>query len=574
MFKINYVLLFTIMFSIIQFSFTEVFVRYNLAGYFPETEKSIIVMGDEDCAGMEWTIKNASGKKMLSGRIQESLAGKSGFTPKPYNYKIYFTKITNSGVYSFSVNGTKYADLKINRNPYGKILSEMVRFLKVHRSGTNDVLDREPAHFGDSSCYIYRRKNDLNTIWEEDANGKKVNMKGGWYEGFSFIKFTLTNAHITYYLLRSYELNSGLFQKIYSKTKLVDILDEAKFGLEYLLKAMPDENEFIIEVGGFLDTENGTKLPHLDSRDTKREAYSAISLPQMGSAIAALALGSSVFYKLGNKKDANAYKKMALKIFKKAISNDIEKEAWIKKGYDICKDSTSFDNLLLGAVELYRLTNDQSILAKAKIFAQKAQNTNWASFADLHMTAHNRFMEIYPKSKEFLINDLDSYNDYSKKKNNVWGQPIEYTYYSLYPFLEIASAALQYQITTKDKKFNSMVLNMVNYAFGQNNWGRSFISSKSIKGSVRNYYSQIYVLQTHLFPSGGISSGPIDTKSHKSESIWCFYDQNARPEQEFNTPSVRFFDHSDDFMCMSASTYGIADGIFLLTQMSTLYGQK
>ncbi|GAF91483.1 unnamed protein product, partial [marine sediment metagenome] len=272
------------------FSHAKGYARYNLAGYFPNTIKRIVIMSDDDCAGKKWEIKDKSGKSVLSGTVEKSLIGKGDHTPMDFNHEIDFSSLTTVGTFTFKIEGIKAFKIKIKKNPYKSIIQSNLRWLRVTRSGSKDCLDHKPAHFGDTASYIYRRKGKENTDeWEEDPNGKKVNMLGGWYDGFVYTKFTLTTALTTYSLLRAYEINPSVFGKKYSKTDLIDILDEAKWGLDYLLKTMPDDNEFIIQMGGFADNERGTLLPHEDPRDGKRECYSIFSPNQMGNAAAALA---------------------------------------------------------------------------------------------------------------------------------------------------------------------------------------------------------------------------------------------------------------------------------------------
>jgi hypothetical protein len=139
------------------------------------------------------------------------------------------------------------------------------------------------------------------------------------------------------------------------------VLDEAKFGLEYLLKVFPGKDDFIIQVSGRDDHQVGWRLPENDTRDGKREAFSAISPVHMGLTSAALALGARVFDNLGYKAEAKKYKDKAIAIFNRALQSDALKfgafEFDSSGGFSFYKDDTIEDNMILGVCPFLKRQN-------------------------------------------------------------------------------------------------------------------------------------------------------------------------------------------------------------------------
>jgi len=205
---------------------------------------------------------------------------------------------------------------------------------------------------------------------------------GGWYDAGDYIKFTLTCAYTTYNLLRAYEINPAIFQKkLYSQSNKVDVLDEARHGLEFLMKTMPTgRNEFIIQVGGADDHNEGNRLPENDALDGQREVYAAFSRTQMGYTAAALALGARIFNLIGETTDATRYQNQAIAIFTKAESSFVADAWWEGGGEVFYADATYQDNMSLAAYELYRITGTASYLTKAQNYANAAGAANWASW--------------------------------------------------------------------------------------------------------------------------------------------------------------------------------------------------
>jgi hypothetical protein len=117
-----------------------------------------------------------------------------------------------------------------------------------------------------------------------------------------------------------------------------------------------------------------------------------------------------------------------------------------------------------------------------------------------------------------------------------------------------------------------MAQHVADYLFGSNNWGLCFVMLKNVDQSVRRCYSQIYRLQTRLFPEGAVVSGPVDAKTQK-EDAWCCFDVTGEPTNAFNTDKVNFFDNSDSEACMVATLIGVADAVYLLTVASLVPGR-
>jgi len=548
-------------------------IRVNEAGYFPTARKNLVIMSDEDIAGKNWTLTDISGKTVLSGTIGTPKTGISDFSPKAYNYRIDFTSLANSGEFLFRA-GTAEKKITVDSNPYGHVITSSLRFLRSMRSGTAETIDRNPAHMGDSAVVIFRKKNPASHEWDnwkEDVDGATLNLKGGWYAAGNYAKFTSAIAYTTYYLLRAYETNPALFEKKNSKTGMVDILDEAQFGLAYLMKVMPNEKDFIIQVGGF-DSENGTRLPDEDQLEGKRECFSAFTHTDMGFTIAALAMGAKVFEAQGNP-EGSKYRAMAQKIYDKAMTGNFE-PTWLQKDYEQFKDDSRYDNLLLGAMELHRLTGDQKYMTKGEEFSKKAKAAYWGGWNMQNMMAHSLLAKNSSTAKGFMTEDLENYAGIGRNPKNIWGFPVEPAFSGFYMGLGAGVGAARYYEVFGDKKYEDLVLNVLDYGFGVNNWGVSFTASPKLPNSVKKFNLPIYKLQTRLFPEGAVALGPCDKEGHDGESKWILDDVRVNYCYPFNTSKVVFLDHADDYMTMDSWIFGAADNIYFLALASTMYGKK
>jgi endoglucanase len=543
----------------------EIVPRFNNAGYAINAAKRCIVMSDESLNGFSWKIRNKNNQEMLSGTFVKSACDKSAHMPKAFNYEIEFTKLTQPGKYKISIADKKEFQIEIKTNPYDFAPGEIVSFLKQQRSGVPVPPENEIGHSGDVKCRIYERNNNINTKWQESKTARYVDMSGGWYDAGDYLKFTLTTAYTTYFLLRAYEEYPETSPN--NKAVKTALLDEALWGMNYLLKTMPDDSTFIIQVGNADDHQQGERMPYRDQLNGQRHAYSAISTTQMGLTAAALALGSRILSSQPvSKIKHDLYRQKAIQIYKKArVSN--EKEAWFEQGWEkFYADDNGKDNMLLAATELFLSTNDPSFLRDVRELAPQAGAAYWSSWANVNLAAHSRLYKTDPAICEsFLKEDLDAFQAIANQPGNLWGTPHPYSWATLYCFFGVANGTMVYSKASKDTTYNKMATDVLDYTMGMNNWGACMLITRSVPGSVKNIYSQKY----HLYPedldaTGAIAEGPGDKKTH-DELMQYFKIPAKNNFEEFNTNEVVFYDNGSDFQCMETTIAGLADGIFFFT---------
>ncbi|MDR0304377.1 MAG: glycoside hydrolase family 9 protein [Chitinispirillales bacterium] len=562
---------------------TAVYVRFNMLGYTPSRQKRMVIMSEKNIAGKEWFFVNIeTGDTAQRGRLDNSIGGKSGHVPMDFNYVIDFSALNKIGKYKFVTEGVESVIISIETDPYSWLVSEPLHWMRAARCGSNDAVDHGFCHGGDKSCVVHHREGSDNGSWHDDGSGKKIDGFGGWHDAADYLKFSLTIGYATYFLLRSYEINPELFDnmKQYSKTEFNDLIDEAKWGLDWLMKTMPenDTNEFIIMVGDSEDHNAGYRLPENDEFDGKRPALSALSPHQMGYAAASLALGANIFKKLGKKDIAQKYENKSKLIFRRATSKDAVPMAALNDEVNVFYgDETVNDNLELAAAELYKLTNDDFYKTESIKYQNLARTAGWRAWESVNMPAHAVVMQWDPIAKNDLYADLDEFLTNSRRSGNIWGVPMKYVWGGLYSYIGVGSTALEFQLLTGERKYEELGRNMFDYLLGYNNWGICFVATQDPRldgKTITDPYSQVYNLQADKFPTGAISEGPGDRISWEKFKTYFGFDVDAQRTNKFNTIDGVFFDSRKDFMCMETTIGGVADGIFMIAVASKFFAEK
>jgi endoglucanase len=547
----------------------NIWVRYNMAGYTPNRAFSMMVMAEHGLEDYAWGvyIKPSSegelGTALHSGNFANIALEASTELPFANNYSIALSGLP-LGEYVLQITDgqqslAKEQIVRVLEDPYSVYITQVLRFLRTMRSGSEEALIHPYSHLGDSAAIAYIPDGEYSLgAWKKQIPERLIDMRGGWYDAGDYIKFTLTISHTAYLLLRAYEENPAAFTKVYSQNSLVDVLDEATHGLDYLLKTFPDEDTFIIQVSTGLDHSAGHRLPQKDSRDGEREALIAISQPHMGSTAAALALGARLF-KTINPTKATQYEQKAIAIFERATQPD----ALTSGAYELdavnefYRDRTAADNMRLGAAELFSLTGDQKYEQAAEQYDPgTGSEVSWTSLQFLA----NWSFKANTQALAYAEQEVDLY--VNQATNSPWSAPSAYIWASLHRWIGAANAAKLVGEHGDKPAARALFNDLLDYTMGKNNWGLGMIASPNHPNSIQNIYSQMYTILGE-FPKGGVSEGPIERSAHEEMEAYFSIPVDTW-EHKFNTSQIVFYDNQNDFVTQEATTLGQAEAVMML----------
>jgi len=331
------------------------YVFVNQVGYLPEMTKWVV---SSEPAAEFVIIEEKTSREIYHGLLEAVMDPTS-------NQKIWrgeFTGLQNPGIYRIYIDnvGCSYP-FSIDDRVYDHPLTLATRFLYLQRCGIH--LEDEETGFAHPPCHLedaFIARQD--EFYEE---GEKILSTGGWHDAGDYGKYvpttTVTVAHLlTAFALWPEKFYDGQFRIPESGNGIPDILDEARFGLEWLFSMQrPD--------GAVYHKLSGLRWPSIGLEpdfDRQPRYIFGISTAGTGKLAATMAIAARV-YRDYCPELAKKAEKAALKAWQFLSANDFiwDHTAFDDEGSGAYGCSTDWPDRLWAALELAVLTGDDDFLS-------------------------------------------------------------------------------------------------------------------------------------------------------------------------------------------------------------------
>ena len=370
-----------------------VHIRINQVGYLPDEAKIAIAFSDQDCRSMKFELVDAQTGKMVWGpaRLGRSLGGYGRFD---YHYALEFSSFTKTGRYHIRVSNNKALSLTFNigADVYNDYAEVILKYIRQQRCGYNPFLDKV--------CH----KKDGRTMYGPMPDSTYIDVSGGWHDAGDHLRYLMTSGNTVCRLLFSYRENKKIFIDRHDywghpvANGLADVLDEAKWGLDWMLKMHPQPDQLFHQVADDRD-HMYFELPNADSTDygwgkgQYRVVYYANGKPQglfkyqntstgianlAGRYAAAMAMAADIW---ANDLRNPGYAAICLQAGREVYDMG-KKQPGCQEGTP-CRapyryhEITWADDMEWGAAQLYNVTREAHYLADAKRFARLAATQSW-----------------------------------------------------------------------------------------------------------------------------------------------------------------------------------------------------
>jgi endoglucanase len=277
-------------------------------GYRPDSEKIAVIRDPQTGfdASVDFTpgdtyavVDATSGAQVFTGPVTPWNNGAVHAASGDKAYWFEFTSVNTPGTYYVLdvQKNQRSPEFRIANDVYKIVLRHALRTFFYQRVGQEKKAPYAEASWTDSASHVgalqdhnarrYDAKNDASTerdIW------------GGWYDAGDYNKYTSWTANYVVEMLQAYEENPDAFGDDFgipeSGNGVSDILDEARWGLEYLTRLQESDGSMLSVVG-----EDSGSPP---SSATGQTLYGKVNTSGTLASAAAFASGARVFAKLSD----------------------------------------------------------------------------------------------------------------------------------------------------------------------------------------------------------------------------------------------------------------------------------
>ncbi|HEU4901687.1 MAG TPA: glycoside hydrolase family 9 protein, partial [Flavisolibacter sp.] len=513
----------------------DAWIRINQLGYKPGGIK-VAVWCAKGAAPVErfQLLDAATGKVVYEGKASKAFGA---YGPFSQTARLSFTAFQKPGNYRLRAGAAESPVFSIAENVYKGTADFCLRYMRQQRCGFNPFLK--------DSCHTH----DGYTLYGEQAGLKDsthIDATGGWHDASDYLQYSTTSANATYHLLMAYRDFPAAFgdEKLANgldgKNGTADVLDEAKWGLDWLLKMHPREDWLFNQIADDRD-HMGMRIPKEDTfygRGYERPVYFVTGEPQQRGKFmnnttgtsstaakfaSAFALGHTIFKRNDSYADqlhTKAYSAYNFSLRKPGVTQTASVRApYIYEEKNWVDDMELASAGIAGAFQFIGKQN-QSLLQTAYTYAKQEAITPWLGTDTASHYQWYPFINLghYELAKQLKGKRRDTIIGYYQEGiQRVWNKAKQNAFYRGVPFIWCSnnlttSFAIQcfwYKQLTADRSFDELEQANFDWLFGCNPWGTSMVYGLPSRGDTPVDPHSAFTHLQHYPIDGGLVDGPV-----------------------------------------------------------------
>ena len=558
----------------------QAWVRINLLGYKTGNSKVAVWCSKEN--------KEIKTFQLIDARTKQfAFTGSAGkafgaYGPFIQTYRLDFSKFTRPGRYYIQAGGAKSPEFEIGSNVYKGAADFCLRYMRQQRTGFNPFL-RDSCHTHDGYV-LYGEKAGI-------KDSTHVDVVGGWHDATDYLQYSTTSSNAVYHLLMAYRdfpqviTDEKQANGLDGKNKLADVLDEAKWGLDWLLKMHPQDDWLFNQIADDRD-HISMRIPKLDSqykRAYERPVYFINGEPQQRGKFmnnttgtsstaakfsSAFSLGADVFAAI-DKSYADLLLNKSASAYRYALKKPgVTQTASVLSPYIYAEDNW-VDDMELAATHR-DLLQDALRYAKQEpvtpwLGADTAKHYQWYPFINLgHYELAKRLKGAERKVVvDYYKKGIDSV--LSKARHNAFFRAIPFIWCSNNLTTSFTIQCYWYQQLTGDEKYEQLEQANFDWLFGCNPWGTSMVYGLPATGDTPVDPNSSFTRIGKYPIDGGLVDGPVYTSIFKALiGLRLYNDDMYAP---FQSDLAVYHDDYGDYSTNEPTMDGTASLVYLLAAM-------
>ena len=507
-------------------------IRINQLGYQPEAPKVAVVCALEAQAIATFRLVDERDRTVF-GPAPADAAG--SFGPCAATYRLDFGALRRPGVYRIVAAGVTSLPVRIGDGVYRGAADSLLAYLREQRSGYNPVF-RDSVH----------HRSDGVLVDHPTRDGEFIPVTGGWADASDYLQYGATTAHATTMLLLAHRDHPTAFADRFEANGLPgtngipDVLDEARWGLAWLLKMNPEDDLLLNQLGddrdhAFWDVPVNDSSDYGWGRGGRRPVYPCTGKPQglfenknrstglastAGKYAAAFALGAGAFQGRDSVFSRQLAERARAVYALGAAHPGVCQTAPARSPYFYEEDNWT-DDMELGAVALHALTGEPAYLSAALRYAAQEPVSPWmgqdtARHYQWFPWHNNGHYEIWRAGggggsdsaghamAEYYRRGLEAV---ARRANNGFRIGIPFIWCSNNLLASFATQAAFYRRMTGDPTYIEYEAAALDWLFGTNPWGVSMVIG--LGDTYPRAPHSVVAEQLKLQLTGGLVDGPV-----------------------------------------------------------------
>lgn len=558
---------------------TASWIRINQLGYLPQGTKAAVWASKEKSSISSFHLVDiATGKKVFTGKAGTAFGA---YGPFQQSYRLNFSAFKKPGRYYLEAGQARSPEFVISDTAYKGSADFCLRYMRQQRTGFNPFLK--------DSCHT----RDGYTLYGPMPDSTHIDVVGGWHDATDYLQYATTSANATYHLLMAYRDFPTAFTDtkqangLDGKNGIADVMDEAKWGLDWLLKMHPRPDWMFNQIADDRD-HISLRMPALDSqygRGYERPVYFINGEPQQRGKFlnntkgtsstsaklsSAFSLGATLLKQSNQSYSQLLYDKATTAYQYALIKPGVTQTASVKAPYIYAEDNW-VDDMELAAAQLNKLSDAYS-------YAQQEPMTPWLGKDTAHHYQWYPFINLghFELAKRATGTERATVLSYYQQGlESVWQKAKQNAFHRGVPFIwcsnnlttSLAIQGIWYKQLTGDAKYDALTQANIDWLFGMNPWGTSMVYGLPSWGDTPVDPHSAF---THLknYPiDGGLVDGPVYGSIYGNLiGIKLFNEDEYAP---FQSSLVVYHDDYGDYSTNEPTMDGTASLIYLLAALES-----
>lgn len=565
-------------------------VRINQLGYLPHSVKAAVFLSGEEVFDTGFRVCEAgTGKVVFAGSGQGTNAGRWGMKTA---LRLDFSELETDGVYYVECNGSRSPQFPVGPAVYDGSADFLLNYMRQQRCGYNPSLDAE--------CH----RHDGYIVGHPTRDGQRIDVRGGWHDASDYLQYLPTSANATYQMLFAWYRtpDTTVFKDRYDAlgragaNGVPDILDEAHWGLQWLIKMNPDSAVMFNQIADDRD-HAGMRMPNLDSvdygwgRGSGRPVYYITGAPQgpeyrnrttgvassAGKFASAFALGTGIFRRFDPAfADSLQGKIVPAYRYAEAVPGNTQTICVVSPYF--YEEDNYVDDVELAAATNYAFSGDDYWLRRADYWGQLEEVTPWMELGRARHYQYYPFVNLghyylavsenrnmREKYRKFMRRGLEELRLRAAAQDDPFLNGVPFVWCSNNLVAAALTQARLYHEASGDTTYLRMEAALRDWLFGCNPWGTSMICGYPEGGDSPQRAHSAFVRFKNTTPYGGLVDGPIYRSLYESlRGIHLNYEDSYAP---FQFGEAVYHDDPGDYSSNEPTMDGTASLSFYLSRM-------